>query len=93
MTVRHEPGASRFILNIDGSDDSAIAWYQTDPEGNLLMTHTEVPFAASGQGIGSRLARGLFDIARKDGLRLVLRCPFLGQWFARHPEYSDVVAG
>ncbi len=93
MTVQHDPGQKRFTLDIEGSEEPAIAWYQIDPEGTLVMTHTEVPFAASGQGVGSRLARGLFDIARKEGLRLVLRCPFLGRWYARHPEYSDVVAG
>ena len=91
--VVHDVSARQFILNIDGSDDPAQAFYQIDAEGRLVMTHTEVPFAASGRGIGSRLARGIFEIARRDGLQLVLRCPFLGGWFARHPEYGDVVAG
>lgn len=91
--VVHDVSARRFILNIDGSDDPAQAFYRIDAEGRYVMTHTEVPFAASGQGIGSRLAKGIFEMARRDGLQLVLRCPFLGAWFARHPEYGDVVAG
>lgn len=91
--VWHDPSRKRFVLEVEGSDDPAQAYYQIDAEGRLVMTHTEVPFAASGQGIGSRLAKGIFEIARGESLRLVLRCPFLGAWFARHPDYGDVVAG
>ena len=91
--VIHDPAGRRFVLAIPDSDDPAVAYYQTDPDGRLVLTHTEVPFAASGQGIGSRLAEGVFGHARRDGLRLVLRCPFMGAWFARHPDFSDVVDG
>lgn len=91
--VLHDTAGHKFVLAIDGSDDPAQAFYRVEPGGELAMIHTEVPFAASGQGIGSQLARGIFEIARRDGLRLVLRCPFLGEWYARHPEYGDVVSG
>ena len=91
--LTHDLAAHRFVLPIDGSEEPAVAYYQVDQEGRLVITHTEVPYAASGQGIGSRLARAIFETARRDGVRLVLRCPFLGHWYARHPEYGDVVAG
>ncbi|MGF7154234.1 GNAT family N-acetyltransferase [Novosphingobium gossypii] len=81
-----------FILPI--VDDAAgRAYFRRDDDGYLVLTHTEVPEEFGGQGIASRLARGVFDIARERGLRLVLRCPFMSAWYARHPEYGDVVAG
>ena len=83
----------RYELAIEGSDDLALAYFRDDQSGNRVLTHTEVPFQFSGQGIGSRLAKGVFDDARASGIKLVLQCPFMSVWFARHPEYADVVAG
>jgi uncharacterized protein len=83
----------RYELAIDGSGELALAFFRDDENGNRVLTHTEVPFEFSGQGIGSRLARGVFEDARSRGIRLVLQCPFMGAWFSRHPEYADVVAG
>ena len=83
----------RYELAIDGSDELALAFFRDDENGNRVLTHTEVPFAFSGHGIGSRLARGVFEDARARGIKLVLQCHFMGAWFARHPEYGDVVAG
>ncbi len=81
-----------FILPI--VDDAAgRAYFRRDDDGHLVLTHTEVPEQFGGQGIASRLAKGIFDIARERGLRLVLKCPFMAAWYARHPEYDDVVAG
>lgn len=83
----------RYELAIEGSDELALAYFRDGDNGYRVLTHTEVPFAFSGQGLGSRLARGVFDDARAKGIKLVLRCPFMGAWFARHTEYADVVAG
>jgi uncharacterized protein len=89
-----ENGAQhRFEQAIEGSDgDIAAAYYRLE-DGVVVLTHTEVPFEYSGQGIGSRLARGVFDLLRASGRKAVLRCPFMSAFYARHPEYSDVVAG
>lgn len=79
----------RFELPL-GGDQTAVAYYQID--GNrVLLTHTEVPKELSGQGIGSRLARGVFEAIRASGRKAVPRCPFMHDFVARHPEYSDVV--
>lgn len=91
-TVIHNPARNRFELPIEG-DILALADYQRDAQGHLVMLHTEVPDAYAGQGLASALAKGVFAIAREQGFKLVLRCSFLEAWYARHPEYGDVVAG
>ena len=83
----------RFELAIDGSDEVAAAYYQIDEHGRVVLTHTSVPQAFAGQGIGSRLARGVFDAVRAGGRKAVLRCPFLGAFYARRPNYADIVDG
>lgn len=84
---------SRFELPIDGGDGDIAAVYYRVEEDRLILTHTEVPYQFSGQGVGSQLARGVFDAIRANGSKAVLRCSFMGAFYARHPEYSDIVVG
>ena len=89
--VRENAPMHRFELPIaDGV--MALAYY-TIADGQLVLTHTEVPSDYAGQGIGSRLAQGTFALLRRSGRKAVLKCPFMGEFFARHPEYADIVAG
>ncbi len=90
--VRDNPAEHRFELMIDGSDEPAVAYYQVDGD-RLTLTHTEVPQPFSGRGVGSELARGIFDAIRASGRKAVLRCEFMGGFYARHPEYADIVDG
>ena len=89
--VRDNPAQRRFELPIN-SEAMAVAYYGIE-DGHLVLTHTEVPAAFSGRGIGGRLARGVFEELRRSGRKAILKCPFMGNFFARHPEYADVVEG
>ncbi|GAO79299.1 MULTISPECIES: GNAT family N-acetyltransferase [unclassified Sphingopyxis] len=75
----------------DGS--TAAAFYRVDEEGRLVLIHTEVPSEFWGMGIASQLAEGAFHLMRQTGRKAVLRCQFMVNFFGRHPEFADVVAG
>ena len=90
--VVEQPAAHRFIIPIR-DDAVSAAYYAVDRQGRYVLTHTEVPSEFMGQGIATSLARGVFETARARGLKLVLACPFMAAWFAKHPDYTDVVAG
>lgn len=92
QTVIDNPAQHRFELALDG-DDIAAAYYQIDENGRVVLTHTEVPFAYGGQGIGTQLATGVFDLIRASGRKAILKCSFMGRFYASHPEYADIVAG
>jgi len=92
-TIIDNPAEHRFELPIEGSDGDIAAAYYRNEDGRFILIHTEVPFAFTGQGIGSQLARGVFEAIRARGGKVVLRCPFMGRYHARHPEYSDIVIG
>jgi predicted GNAT family acetyltransferase len=89
--VRENIALHRFELPIRG-DAVAAAYYRIE-DGRMILTHTEVPMEFSGQGIATRLAQGTFDLLRKSGRKAALKCPFMGQFFAKHPEYADIVDG
>ena len=88
-SVIDNPAEHRFELK--AGDLVAVASYALAP-GVITFTHTEVPPALSGQGIGSRLAHGALEQVRARGLKVVPQCPFIAAYIAKHPEFSDLVA-
>jgi uncharacterized protein len=86
--VRNNPQRHRFELAADGH--IAFSEYRRE-SGVLNIMHTEVPKELHGRGIGSALARGLLDIARAQGLKVVANCPFVAGYIGKHPEYADLV--
>jgi predicted GNAT family acetyltransferase len=88
--VIHNPAMRRWELPL--GDMVAAIYYRAD-EDPVTLTHTEVPNEYSGQGIASRLARAVFEELRSSGRRAIVKCPFLSAYVAKHPEYSDLVAG
>jgi predicted GNAT family acetyltransferase len=88
--VTDNPDQSRFELPVEG--EVAVAYYQ-NVGGKVVLTHTEVPHQLSGQGIGSRLAKGVFDKLLERQVRVVAKCPFMSAYAARHPEYTGLLDG
>ncbi len=88
-TVRDNPARHRFELDADGH----VAFSEYTLDGKILtLRHTEVPKELEGRGIGSRLAKGVLDLARSRGLKVVPRCPFIKGWIGKHPDYADLLA-
>lgn len=90
--VVEDPAEHRFELPLEGGDIAA-AYYRIDENGNLVLNHTEVPSAYGGRGIGTELAKGTFDLIRASGRKAVLRCSFMQHFYAKHPDYGDIVVG
>lgn len=79
---------SRYELAVD----DAVAFIDHVREGEAVaFTHTEVPEAMAGKGVGSKLVRGALDDARRRGFKVVPRCPFVREYVERHPEYQDII--
>jgi len=89
VTVRDNRNSHRFELEIDGHLAKAL---YTRSDGRITFTHTEVPDALAGRGVGSRLAKGALDLARAEGLKVVALCPFIAGYIGKHPEYADLLA-
>ncbi len=68
FSVTDNPAGHRFKLQ--AGDHVAVANY-TLAHGVITFTHTEVPSALSGQGIGSKLACGALEQVRARGLKVI----------------------
>lgn len=87
--VRHNRAEGRFEL--DTPHGPATAAYARDG-GTLVFTHTHVPAAEEGHGVGSRLVAGALAAVRSEGLKVVAQCPFVAGYIERHPEEQDLLA-
>lgn len=88
--VIDNPAESRFEMPVGG--ELAVAYYKIE-DGRVILTHTEVPEALSGQGIGSRLAKGVFEMIQASGRRAIAKCPFMAAYASRHPEFAALLDG
>lgn len=65
--------------------------YIKSKNGEIYLTHTEVPVELEGKGVGSLLVeKALMDIESKD-LRLVPLCPFVAAYIHKHPDWRRIV--
>lgn len=87
LQVVHESAEKRFAIHADGG--TAVLEYQRF-EDKVVYTHTGVPSALEGKGIGSRLVKAGLNWARSEGLRVVPVCTFVAGYIQRHPEYADL---
>lgn len=88
IEVQNNETASRFEVRLDGQ--TAMLTYQRRGD-KLALTHTEVPPAFEGRGVGSALARAGLDYAREHGLTVTPACGFVASYVQRHPEYQDLL--
>ncbi len=82
-------GQSRFEMPVEGG--MAFVSYRRD-NGALNLMHAEIPAHLEGQGVGSKLVRGTFDLIRARGEKMRPFCSFVSAYLRRHPEYRDLLA-
>jgi predicted GNAT family acetyltransferase len=87
--VTNNRAEGQYELIVDGH--KALAAYRLD-EGKVSFTHTEVPEALEGQGVGTRLIEGALQQVREEGLKIVPLCSFVRHYVETHPDVRDLVA-
>lgn len=88
--VVHVPEKSRFERPGDDGTYGTLAYERGD--GEVTLTHTVVPQALEGQGVGSELVQAAIAWAREEQLTVVPVCSFVQGWLERHPGALDAPA-
>jgi len=87
-TVIDNPARSRYELALEGG----VAFVDYQQAGNLrVLTHSEVPPASRGRGIGAKLVAGALQLAREQGVRVRPRCSYVVQFMERNPQFQDLL--
>lgn len=86
--VTHNTEDHRFETSVDGH--LAVLDYMR--MGKIItFTHTGVPPAIGGRGIGINLVKAGLDYARENGLEVRSMCWFVSKYIRRHAEYQDLL--
>lgn len=87
--VSHNPQQNRFQIEIE--THLAVLEYRLNGS-TITFTHTGVPTALEGRGLGSKLVRAGLDYARSQGLQVIPLCSFVASYIQKKPEYQDLLA-
>ena len=89
FAVRDNVEKHRFEIDL-GDGSFAIAEYALSP-GKITITHTGVPPAHEGKGIGTALIQFVLASARARGLQVSPVCPFVAAYIKYHLEEQDLL--
>ena len=85
LNVIHNKEHNRFEVYLD----SQTAELNYRLSGNtIIFTHTGVPSALEGRGIGSLLVKTGLEYAKENNLKVQTLCWFVGRYIQRHAEYQ-----
>ena len=87
--VVDNPDRRRFELEENGA--LAVADYRVQ-EGVMILPHVEAAPVLRGTGAAGRLMEGVFDAARRRGLKVAPLCPYADAYIRRHPRHEDLRA-
>ncbi len=79
----------QFELVVDGQ--KARIEYELQ-KNRMSLTHTEVPAALEGQGVGSAIVEKTLQYIQDNNLKLVPWCSFVKTYVKRHPEWKKLLA-
>ena len=80
----------RFELHVDGH--IAFIEYILNNENIMFLTHTEVPKALEGKGIGKNIVEKALNYIKDHNYTLAPLCPFVAAYLKRHPEWQSLLA-
>ncbi len=77
----------RFEFHTEGH--IAFIEYILNKSGVIYLTHTEVPKALEGKGIGTELVQRTLEYIRKESWLVAPLCPFVAYYLKKHPEQAE----
>lgn len=67
--------------------------FKKNSRGWIYMTHTEVPSALEGKGVGHKLVREALDWLEKNDHKVVPLCPFVKAFMIQNlDDYKEMIA-
>lgn len=80
----------RFEVETHGH--TAFIEYMIDKDNIMYLTHTEVPKALEGKGVGKNIVEKTLHYLKDNGFKLAPLCPFVAAYLKRHPEWQEILA-
>ena len=84
---REEGPKKRFEMSHEGH--TAFVDYIINKQGVIYLTHTEVPPAMEGMGMGSAIVEKVLHHIRNTDLKMAPLCPFVAAYLKSHPGAAE----
>lgn len=81
---------SRYEILVDGTV-VGFSDYRLRDERQVFV-RTEIDPEFRGRDLAATLVQAALDDARRNGYRVVPRCPYVADFIKEHPEYEDLVS-
>ncbi|HET6560331.1 MAG TPA: GNAT family N-acetyltransferase [Marmoricola sp.] len=91
VDIRDNPESSRVEAVLDG-EVVGFSEYKARTDTVRSFLHTEVDDRMEGQGVGGQLVRGVMDVAREQGFKILPYCSFVRSYMRDHEDTHDVLA-
>jgi predicted GNAT family acetyltransferase len=89
IELRNNKEIRQFETTVDNS--VALIEY-TISDNRIFLTHTEVPDALKGRGIGSLLVKETLEEIERLNLQVIPACKFVKRFIQKNPEYRRLLA-
>ncbi|MBB4041895.1 hypothetical protein GGR34_003578 [Microvirga flocculans] len=90
MSSEVRDNADRHRFELERNGEIAFAIYERRGD-DLVIRHVEAAIPLRGTGAASDLMRGVAEIARSEGRRIMPLCGYASSWLRRHKEYGDLL--
>lgn len=89
LPLTNNESLRQFELIVDGQKAKIEYERQKD---RMFLTHTEVPAALEGHGVGAAMVEKTLHYLEENNLKLVPWCSFVKSYLQRHPEWKRLLA-
>jgi predicted GNAT family acetyltransferase len=91
-------------MEVDFKDNKDRKRFETEVNGHtafveyiraknaIYLTHTEVPGALEGKGVGSALVKRALEQIKQEGEKVAPLCPFVAAYIKKHRDWIPMVA-
>lgn len=88
LPLINDKSSRQFEMEVDGR----MAKMEYELNGTrMFLTHSSVPKALAGTGVGTALVEKVFAYIEENHLKLVPMCPFVTAHLRKHPEWKRIV--
>jgi uncharacterized protein len=83
---------NRELQRFEATENGLLVFvnYRTH-DNRYVLTHAEADPELRGKGAAARLMEAIVAHARANNFKLMPRCSYAVDWFARHPEANDLI--
>jgi len=89
-TLYRNEEKKRFEFEVEGH--TAFIEYIIDKDNIMYLTHTEVPNALGGKGVGKAIVDKTLNYIKDNGFTLAPLCPFVAAYLKRNPGWQSILA-